>query len=286
MEAGFVDAAKFLNRQFILKKDDVPYSTQLISLAALYTELGHGLEPVDSQKLLERWYWSGIFSEAYSGATESQFALDLIEVSEYIRKGTEPRLITESSFVPERLISLRTRNSAAYKGLYALQMKRGAPDWRTDNPLTLASWHDENIDIHHIYPVAWCKNVQIKPSLYNSIINKTPISAKTNRIIGGQSPSRYLSKLGSSNSDLDGTLRAHWLDPNLLRADNFPESFITRGQAMFDLINDTMGKQSVDVRETFRKTLDAGGVNVDLFDDEGEDYEAIVEVAAAEPSID
>lgn len=74
--------------------------------------------------------------------------------------------------------------------------------------------------------------------------------------------------------------------PNLLRADNFPESFITRGQAMFDLINDTMGKQSVDVREIFRKTLDAGGVSVDLFDDEGEDYDAIVEVAAAEPSID
>ena len=55
---------------------------------------------------------------------------------------------------------------------------------------------------------------------------------------------------------------------------------------MFDLINDTMGKQSVDVREIFRKTLDAGGVSVDLFDDEGEDYDAIVEVAAAEPSID
>ena len=109
VEAGFVDAAKFLNRQFILKKDDVPYSTQLISLAALYTELGHGLEPVDAQKLLERWYWSGIFSEAYGSATESQFALDLTEVSEYIRKGTEPRLITESSFVS------RTTNIPSYQ---------------------------------------------------------------------------------------------------------------------------------------------------------------------------
>ena len=79
---------------------------------------------------LERWFWSGIFGEAYGSAVETQYALDLTQVAEWIRGGPEPTLVREASFVPERLLSLRTRNSAAYKGLYALQMKSGAADWK------------------------------------------------------------------------------------------------------------------------------------------------------------
>ena len=66
----------------------------------------------------------------------------------------QPVLVGEANFIPERLLSLRTRNSAAYKGLYALQMKSGASDWRTGEQLAFATWHQENIDIHHIFPVA------------------------------------------------------------------------------------------------------------------------------------
>ena len=37
---GFVEAAKFLHRQFIFTKYDVPYTAQLVPLATLYVELG------------------------------------------------------------------------------------------------------------------------------------------------------------------------------------------------------------------------------------------------------
>ena len=79
----------------------------------------------------------------------------LVEVADYVRNGTEPTLMREANFTPSRLISLRTRQSAAYKGLYALQMKSGAADWRTGQPLRLAIWHNENVDIHHIFPKTW-----------------------------------------------------------------------------------------------------------------------------------
>ena len=36
--------------------------------------------------------------------------------------GSEPATITDANFAPARLLTLRTRNSAAYKGLYALAM--------------------------------------------------------------------------------------------------------------------------------------------------------------------
>lgn len=279
VEAGLVEAAKFLHRQFVFSAQDVPYNTQLVPLAALYVELGDKLKTANAMERLEHWYWSGIFSEAYGSGTETQFALDLVQVAEYIRKGTEPRLLAEASFVPERLISLRTRNSAAYKGLYALQMKSGASDWQTGNPLSLATWHATNIDIHHIFPKAWCEaRSGIPSSLYNSIINKTPIDAQTNRRIGGQSPSRYLVRLDRENRNLDQVLQTHWLNPDLLRNDQFSEVFTERGQAMLDLIHKAMGKQTVDGREVFQKALADAGY-MDTFDEEVDDYDTVGDAA-------
>lgn len=262
-EEGFVLAAKFLRQQFIFQKRDVPYNTQLVPLAAIYANLKDKLQSKNAIDKLERWFWSGIFSEAYGSAIETQFAQDLAEIGEYIRSGTEPQLVREASFTPERLVSLRTRNSAAYKGLYALQMKCGAADWRTGKPLSLATWDEENIDIHHIFPVAWCTSAErkhkISRQLYDSIINKTPIDAKTNRTIGRKAPSKYLKELRKENKNLDAVLRAHWLDPDLLRDNKFSKSFVERGQAMFDLINETIGKPKTDNRTIFQREVASVG---------------------------
>ena len=190
VEEGFRNAAKFLHGQFVFTAANVPYSTQLVPLAALYVALGDELATANAQEKLDHWFWYGIFGEAYGSAVESQFARDLLEVEGYVRGGDEPTRVTQANFIPERLLSLRTRNSAAYKGLYALQMKCGAADWISGQPLSLATWHDEGIDIHHVFPVAWCKSAEppIPGGLYDSIINKTPIDALTNRKLGGKRP--------------------------------------------------------------------------------------------------
>ena len=272
VEDGFKKAAKFLHRQYVLRERDVPYNTQLIPLAVLHVELGHELNPANANARLEHWYWSGIFSEAYGGAIETQYALDLAEVADYVRNGTPPRLITEASFNPERLISLRTRNSAAYKGLFALQMKSGAADWGTGEPLQLATLLNEGIDIHHIFPVAWCRENPPVPSwLYNSIINKTPIDARTNRMIGGRAPSEYLLRLRRQHGEIDDVLRSHWLDPDLLKEDDFFDCFIERGEQMINLIAKAMGKETASGRDVFRNALIRGMPPELIPDDEEED---------------
>jgi hypothetical protein len=53
----------------------------------------------------------------------------------------------------------------------------------------------KNVDIHHIFPQDWCKRHGIKPNVFDSIINKTPLSYRTNRIISGVAPSEYIAKL-------------------------------------------------------------------------------------------
>ena len=282
VEAGFVSAAKFLHTQFIFSGYNVPYATQLVPLAALFVELGGELDPANAKAKLERWFWSGIFSEAYGGAVETQYGLDLAQVSAWIRGGPEPALVSEASFNPARLLSLRTRNSAAYKGLYALQMKSGAADWRTSTPLALADWHQENIDIHHIFPVAWCAraNPPVPSHLYNSIINKTPIDALTNRIIGGRAPSSYLARLRNdiSPGTLDAVLGSHWLDPELLAEDRFAECFVERGESMLELIGNAMGKPMVSGREVFWNALTTAGF-IEEYDDPDDEYDDVGNIA-------
>lgn len=279
---GFEKAAKFLKGQFIFTKENVPYNTQLVPLAVLYVELGGELEPASARAKLERWFWSGIFGEAYGGSAETQYALDLAQVADWIRGGPEPTLVREASFIPDRLLSLRTRNSAAYKGLYALQMKRGAADWRTAQPLSFATWDDSHIDIHHIFPVAWCRkqNPAIPDSLCNSVINKTPIDAKTNRIIGGNAPSRYLGRLRRdiSHEGLDQVLASHWLNRDYMAADQFAECFVDRGEAMLELIGWAMGKPIHGGRETFWNALHSSRLTEE-FDDPADEHDTVGERA-------
>ena len=273
IEKGLEEAADFLFSQFIFSSKDVPYASQIIPLATLYVELGEALQSAQARSMLERWFWSGVFGEAYGGNTETQFALDLRQVSEFIRKGREPTLVTEASFIPERLLTLKTRNSAAYKGLYAMQMKNSAADWRTGVPIFFDHWISTNINIHHVFPKAWCRGGRNRPAVPNrlcdSIINKTPIDARTNKIIGGKGPSSYIPRLEKEYriENLDQILKAHWLQPELLRKDSFGQSFVERGVEMLDLIGSAMGKPISGGRQIFQEALNSAGVAAEYVDD-------------------
>ena len=137
-------------------------------------------------------------------------------------------------------------------------MKNGAADWKTGKPLALMTCHDEKIDIHHVFPKAWCRSPKqaITPKLYDSIINKTPIDAKTNRMIGGRAPSEYVPELRKKmNPKLDGVLLTHWFDPDDLDKDRFSQSFFRRGGALLSLIGRAMGRDLGSGRAIFEKYL-------------------------------
>ena len=275
VEQGFVDAGSFLVSQFVFGQRNVPYGTQLVPLAVLFVELGKELHPYNAKQKLEQWFWSGVFGEAYGGTVETQFALDLEEVARWIRGGPSPRLVVEASFTPERLLTMRSRNSAAYKGLYALQMKNGAADWRTNVHLSFMTFTARSIDIHHIFPQAWCEDddtPDVPSRLYNSVINKTPIDALTNRIIGRKAPSIYLPILQKDISpiSLDDVLVTHWIDPAILRADDFAQSFVKRGVILLSLIGQAMGRDLGSGRDIFSKALTDAGVAEGEFDEEPE----------------
>src|SRR5690606_11468761 len=106
-------------------------------------------------------------------------------------------------FIEDRLYGLKTRNSAAYKGIFAIQMQEGAKDFLTGDEIEWTNYYDEGIDIHHIFPRAWCENNQKNRDVYDSIINKTPLTLRSNRKIGGNAPSKYFDKIKKENNITD-----------------------------------------------------------------------------------
>jgi hypothetical protein len=165
---------------------------------------------------------------------------------DWIEGGVEPDTVSDSNFVPSRLQGLRTRNSAAYKGLYALLLRDGGLDFRTGEPTDLQMYFEDNLDIHHVFPQKWCLDNGIAPKRFDSVINKTALSAKTNRIIGGNAPSVYLGRLQNSydipETRMDEILRSHVINPELLRRDDFDSFYREREEALLDRIEGAMGK--------------------------------------------
>lgn len=243
---GFEKAAKFLHTLKIFTADDLPYQPQVTALAAIFAALGDRGDNAGVKAKLERWYWCGVFGEIYSKASNSRLAQDLSDLQAWIDGTSEHDTISSANFTPARLLSLRTRNRGAYKGLSALLMRDGCRDFRTGVGIDTHAYFDENIDIHHIFPQAWCKKQNIDKKRWDCIVNKTPLSAQTNKIIGGKAPSIYLpniqNKAGISEADLDDILRSHVIDPATLRADNFDAFFQTRSKALLDRIEKAMGK--------------------------------------------
>jgi hypothetical protein len=82
-------------------------------------------------------------------------------------------------------------------------------------------------------------------------VNKTAISYKANRKIGGSAPSEYLKKLQEhkavqlDDQRMDAVLCTHYIDPHFLRTDDFEEFFEARRAKLLALIEEAMGKQSI-----------------------------------------
>jgi hypothetical protein len=253
VEKGYITAAKFLHGLKIFRARDLPYQTQLVPLSAILAEVGNNWENDAVRQRLSQWYWCGVFGELYGSAVESRFALDIRDFSRWLAGGPFPQTVERADFREERLRTLRTRLSAAYKGVHALLMRTGAEDFRSGQPFDQAVFFDENVDIHHIFPEAWCKTKGVEPEVYNSIINKTPLSARTNRIVGGVAPSTYLARLEKGGEKippiapdrLGEILLSHEIDVELLKADAFDQFFDDRRGRLLGLIEAAMGKSAV-----------------------------------------
>lgn len=245
---GFEWAAGFLLREHIHTPRWLPYRSQIAPLAVFRVVLGEDIEMYPVMERIRQWYWAGVLGELYGSSTETRAARDVERVPAWARAavtGDEvapPATVTDAIFRESRLLSLRSARSAAFKGIYALLLKNHARDWKVDQEIDHANYLAQGIDIHHIFPKAWAEKNGIGYDQRESIVNKTPLAAATNRHeVRGDSPAVYLPRLerntGMQPEQVDALLATHLIDPEALRDADFARFFEARREALLEVID-------------------------------------------------
>ena len=279
VESGFGEAASFLHEHKVISQKDVPYAPLLIGLAATFAELGREARTVtaEDKAKIERWFWSVTLGEVYGSATDTLLARHVPELVRWIRNtGPAPGIVGEATFQQERFRSLRSRVSAAYKAVHVLLMgyEHGGRDFVTGKTTGAMTFFHDRMDIHHIFPQAWCKKNGIPSDDFNSIVNKTPLSRESNRSIGGDAPSVYLKRIeqrfGLSAETLDDILKTHLIEPEHLRNDDFEAFFNARLEALSEVVSKAMGKPVAKEQGSNEEERD-----VEDLEEDGEDTEAV-----------
>jgi hypothetical protein len=157
-----------------------------------------------------------------------------------------PKTVQEAFFNPTRLLSLQSRQSAAYKGIMALIYKNHCRDFISGEEMDFTLYKAERIDIHHIFPKDYCEKRNYPKEKWNSVVNKTPMTGSTNREIGGVAPTRYLSKIENkgkvSAEALDEYISTHWIDAACMRSDDFDNHIVNRAKVILVAIEKAIGK--------------------------------------------
>jgi hypothetical protein len=251
----------------------LPYVSILPVFAALrsYAKTLPAARQLDARRKLRHWYWASVFNNRYSGSVESTSARDFLDLKAWFDDDSaEPALIAE--FAQRfRNLDLRKetkRGTSVYNGIFNLLVLQGARDWMTGD----VPQHGD-LDDHHIVPDSWGKK-QIKGGLIGSILNRTPLTADTNRhVIKARLPNAYLPELIEQNgeSTVRAILESHFISPaafdillrNPFGPDDF-EAFISeRQRTLQDAIENLLIKERLDLTPQLRD-LDATTEQVEL----------------------
>ncbi len=245
--------AHFLKAEHFHTAGSLAYRSQLVSLAVLRVLVGDDIDLYAVRSRIRQWFWCGVLGELYGSTIETKIARDAEQVPDWARAAKsgapapQPDTVVRATFAETRLLSMRTRGSAAYKGVYALLMAQPAPcvDWKFHKVIDQATYEDLQVDIHHVFPHKWCLDNSINPNYRESIINKTPMARRTNIQLGGVSPKQYMARLdnnGITPDAVDEIIRSHAIDPATLRSGDFDTYFAARRKSLVALIEGAMGK--------------------------------------------
>jgi hypothetical protein len=184
-----------------------------------------------------------------------------LDISKWIENNDlEPALLQEfkTRFKNLELRKETRRGTSVYNGIFNLLILQGARDWMTGN----VPQHGD-LDDHHIVPAAWGLK-ELKGNIVHTILNRTPLTANTNRnIIGDRLPNVYLPELIAQNSEsaVQKILESHFISPaalDILLRDPFTpddfEAFITeRQRTLQEAIENLLIKERLDLSPQIRE---------------------------------
>ena len=216
---------------------------------------------LEAQRKVRHWYWASVFLNRYSGSVESTAARDFLDLKAWMDDdASEPGLIQEFG-MRFRSLELRRevrRGTSVYNGIFNLLVIQGARDWMSGN----VPQHGD-LDDHHIIPASMARELGID-GLIHSILNRTPLTAETNRqVIRDRLPNEYLPELidQSGENVVRSVLESHFISSAalavLLRkpftSDDYEAFIVERQRTLLEAIENLLIKERIDLSPQLRE---------------------------------
>ncbi|WP_018295728.1 GmrSD restriction endonuclease domain-containing protein [Corynebacterium lubricantis] len=251
LKQAFANTAEFLAERRIFTTDQVPYTTQLVPLAVILARLAETpglLESKQANDRVSQWFWSVVFSELYAAASPTiRSGRDVDQVTEWIRSGTDevPKSLNDAEFHESRLLTAGPE-SGVYRGFFALLMARGAKDLRTGDEFTAETYDELEPGYFHVFPLQYCEQIGVDDQLAHSVLNLTPMGKRTEIVVDGGEPKRYLRRIQAKSimedDEFDDVLSTHEMEPSYLFSSNWKAFFQDRWERFLGIVEYAMDK--------------------------------------------
>ncbi|MDI3541047.1 MAG: hypothetical protein PWP66_585 [Thermosediminibacterales bacterium] len=203
-EYGIADSQKWLS-----------YPSVVSIWLGLFIKTGNGEIAVDIDKI-NKWYWSVIFTERYSGSTETKQMRDFKDLVKWL---------SDSDEIPEAVHDLKSRlnsmnfntkypGSSLYKGVFNLLFRNGAWDFYEKDKIRFSI---KDLEDHHIFPRKFLedKNLDVDKDI---VLNRTLILSSTNKKISKKAPATYIKemiKIHGSENEVREILKKHFVNDEM-----------------------------------------------------------------------
>lgn len=186
-----IDMLENLRDGFGVKdRANIPFLSVIPVLAALLTVAKKKSNKAACFAKVKQWYWSSVFTNAYSSGVDSQMSADFVDVSLWFDDDEQiPRVVREArKTVPGLdLQAVAASGNAIYKGVLSLLALRGSKDFETDLTLEFSPSNDKD----HIFPKAPSAGFAGYKGV-ESVVNMTWLSKETNNRKRAKRPSVYI----------------------------------------------------------------------------------------------
>jgi len=225
---------------------ELPFAPMLPVITALLKVIENKENKAECYKKLNKWYWSAVFTNAYSSAADSQMTQDFKELRTWFDKDSEiPKTILQMTkeLSTMDLRDIQSKSNAKYRGIMGLLALEGAKDFDTSQTLENA----RNNDKDHLFPKSF-KFGFGSNKFINSILNMSWMSEDTNRKIKCfKKPSVYVKefiKEKYQNEDVFKTLlKTHLINErsyDYLLSDDFEKFVVEREKTIIDKLKSIM----------------------------------------------
>lgn len=185
----------------------LPYSAQLIPLAAYFSVDQSASVSASDSAALKRWFWRSTFAHRYSGNPGRNIRADVDEALK-LRHGAQSDLdglavSVDSSFFTQNNFSART---VASKALILLLAQQSPLSFLSGQRIFLDQVLSEpnRKEFHHCAPRAWVRDNRTNSfSRVNSLANYAMISRVENREISDLPPSAYRAMMQGDLAAID-----------------------------------------------------------------------------------